>query len=506
MLEVKNLRVFFGDKEIVKSISFSLAPKKITALIGKSGSGKSLTALAIGSLINGAKCDGEIIFAQKNLLNLSEEELCKIRGQDIGFVFQDPNSALNPLHKIGSQISEAIKIHNPKITKRQLQNRIEELLRFVELSSLNSRLDDYPHQISGGQKQRIMLAIALANKPKILIADEPTTALDVVIQKEILDLILRLKNQLNLAVLFISHNLNAVSRIADEILEMRDGKIILNSCKKNNAKTSLNIDEKPVFGEEILAVKNLSVIHQIKKSFWQKEQFYANRNISFSLNSGQNLGIIGESGSGKSTLALALLGLIEARGDIVFFGNESWAKENRNLRRKVQVVFQDPFSSLNPRMKVLDIIEEGLVIHNLPRSNSLENAAESKFLAAEIAQLLQLEADILSRYPHQLSGGQRQRVAIARALILQPKILVLDEPTSALDWETQNEILNLLKNIQKLRQISYIFISHDLGVVAQIADKIAVMKAGEIVEIGDKLQVLQSPQNQYSKSLVDFFV
>jgi microcin C transport system ATP-binding protein len=476
MFQIRNLEILFGEKKIVSDISFELKPKKITALIGNSGSGKSITALAITGLLKNAKIAGEVTFQGKNLLEISESEWCKIRGKEIGFVFQDPNTSLNPLHKIGKQISEAITIHNPQISKKDLNFRISQLLKMVELESFSSRLEDYPHQLSGGQKQRVMIAIALANNPKILIADEPTTALDVAIQNEILNLILRLKNELSLAVLFITHNLKAVKKIADEIIEIKEGntKSLGQKFQEFTEKVSDKISDyfakkKTYIGEEVLSVKNLFVIHKIKKSFFKKENFYANYNISFSLNLGENLGIIGESGSGKSTLALALCNLIKFEGEIKFFGKKTWKENNFELRSQVQIIFQDPFSSLNPRMLVKDIIEEGLVIHHLEGDID------------EIMQKLKLPLDLKNRYPHQLSGGQRQRIAIARALILKPKILILDEPTSALDVATQKEILKLLKEIQTNQKISYILISHDLEVVAEIADKVITMKAGKIL-------------------------
>ncbi len=451
MISVKNLSISFKNTEVVHGISFALSSKKITALVGQSGSGKSITALTLIGLLRGAKVEGEVIFDEKNLTKLSEKDFCKIRGRDIGIVFQDPNTSLNPLHKIGKQIAESIKIHHPKIGKKDLENRVLELLKLVELESLKSRLSDYPHQLSGGQKQRVMIAIALANNPKILIADEPTTALDVRVQNEILDLILRLKNELGLSVLFITHNKRAVARIADEVLEMKDGKIVLTDSA-NPVESSPKALQKSGIqnSEQILSVKNLSVIRG-KKTILS--------NINFDLKQKENLGIIGESGSGKSTLALALCGLNPSQGKIEFFNEKTWQENERELRREVQIVFQDPFSSLNPRMLVKDIIEEGLKIHKI--NGDIDS----------ILKQLHLPLDLKQRYPHQLSGGQRQRVAIARALILNPKILILDEPTSALDATTQNEIVKLLLDIQKQRQICYILISHDMEVVAQIADK-----------------------------------
>jgi ABC-type glutathione transport system ATPase component len=479
-LQIKNLSISFNNHQVLKEFSLHLKSKKITALVGQSGSGKSVTALAILGLLRHAKIDGEIIFDGKNLLNFSEKELCKIRGHEIGFIFQDPQTSLNPLHKIGKQIAEAILIHQPKISKKDLKKRISELLTMVDFKAAISRLDDYPHQFSGGQKQRIMIAIALANNPTILIADEPTTSLDVKTQDEILNLLRRLCDELGMSVLLITHNLRAVKKVADEVVEISAAPV---TEIKNNLRKSLK-------GEEVLNVKNLSVSYK-------KTPIISD--INFSLNSGENLGIIGESGSGKSTLALALCNLIKSEGEIEFFQKNNWKKNERELRRSVQIVFQDPFSSLNPRMTVEEIISEGLIIHgskasfvkgggpelgegsgdlNHP-SQMLKHLIHPLFQRGlevdKILQQLHLSLDLKSRYPHQLSGGQRQRVAIARALILQPKILILDEPTSALDFATQNEILNLLLEIQRSQEISYILISHDLEIIERISDKILTL-------------------------------
>ncbi len=484
ILTVKNLSVSFQNHPTLSGISFQLYPKKITALVGQSGSGKSTVALAITKLVRKAEISGEIIFQGENLLKFSEKKLCTIRGKEIGFIFQDPGASLNPLHPIGKQIAEAITIHNPKISKKNLQSRVVQLLTMVELENFITRLDDYPHQLSGGQKQRVMIAIAMANNPKILIADEPTTALDSVVQNEILELLLRLKNEVGIGILFISHNLRIVKKIADEVIVLNEGKIvergnieeIFSHPKNDYTKLLINAvlkHKRPAKRdptEEILSVKNLSVVYKIRKSFFKKENFYANSNINFSLQAGENLGIIGESGSGKSTMALALCNLISHQGEIIFFGKKTWQKNNFDLHRDIQIIFQDPFASLNPRMTVQNIIEEGLLIHGIYRKID------------PIMDSLHLDLKLKSRYPHELSGGQRQRVAIARALILEPKILVLDEPTSALDVFTQNEILKSLLEIQQRQKISYILISHDLDVVTEIADKIIILRAGQIVE------------------------
>lgn len=446
ILAIKNLAIFFGEKVVLENFSLQLEAQKITALVGESGSGKSSVALAILGLLRSSKIDGEILFEGKDLLKLSEKEFCKIRGRDIGFIFQDPQTSLNPLHKIGSQISEAITIHNPKISKKDLKQRILELLEMVDLKGFAARLNDYPHQFSGGQKQRIMIAIALANNPKILIADEPTTALDSKTQDEILDLLLRLKNELGVAVLLITHNLRVIKKIADEVIEIKSKR------QKNSGEAE--ISKRKILAQDlknILEVSNISIAYE-KKNILE--------NLNFSLKLSENLGIVGASGSGKSTLALALINLVKSSGEIKFFDNKSWKNDEKFLRRNVQIVFQDPFSSLNPKMTVEQIVGEGLKIHGISAS------------VDDILKKLHLELNLKNRYPHQLSGGQRQRVAIARALILRPKILILDEPTSALDFATQNEIINLLLEIQQSGEISYILISHDLEVIERLSHKI----------------------------------
>jgi ABC-type microcin C transport system duplicated ATPase subunit YejF len=400
---------------------------------------------------------------------LQIKNLQKIRGKKIAMIFQDPNTVLNPLHKIGKQIAEAIKIHNPKIANIDLKKRIEELLKMVELSGLNNRLDNYPFQLSGGQKQRVLMAIALANDPQILIADEPTTAIDKNIQIEILNLIKKLSKSHNLSVLLISHNKNFVKNLADEIIEIGEKinpEIIVRSSQFNTENSKNNI---------LLEIKNL----QIK---YQKSIIIQDLNLA--IYQGQNIGIVGQSGSGKSTIVMAIANLIDFKGEINFyFENQlkNWQKNLKYLRKKVQIVFQDPFSSLNPRQKIFDIIAEGLIIHNDKKivKNQFKNFVNDEVL--NVANKLQLPIELLNFYPHQLSGGQRQRVAIARAIILKPQILVLDEPTTALDYQTQNQILKLLINLQKNHPIQYIIISHDHEVIDAMSDKVIEIHDGKII-------------------------
>lgn len=490
MLSIKNLSISFSKNPVVKNISFTLKPGEITTIVGGSGAGKSITALTIAKLLpKSAIAQGEIIFDNQNLLEASEEQLCKIRGEKIGVIFQDPSNSLNPLHKIGRQISEAITIHHPKQSKEKIQKRILELLEMVDLKHFSNRLNHYPHQLSGGQKQRIMLAIALANNPKLLIADEPTTALDSKTQDEIINLLKTLNQKLNLSILFITHNLRVAAGLAQNILVMNDGKIveagstqeIFNNPQNNYTKllvSTVNFKNKNVdlsSEEKVLEVKNLSVKFPIKNNFLGnffgigQKYFYANQNICFNLYKGKTLGIIGHSGSGKSTLALAITNLIKSEGQINFH-NQPITKQS--FRKQIQIIFQDPSGSLNPRMKIGDIVKEGLVVHKIGTSEAQEKMVDKILL--EVG----LKPEIKTLYPHQFSGGQKQRIAIARALILKPEILILDEPTSALDLITQNEILNLLKNLQTSHQLSYLLISHDLEVVGAMAHQIVEIKDG----------------------------
>lgn len=493
MLSVKNLSINFPNTPIVKNISFTLKEGTITAIVGGSGAGKSITALAIAKLLpKKAEAQGKIIFDKQNIIDLSEEELCKIRGKKIGVIFQDPSNSLNPLHKIEKQIAEAITIHNPNQSKENIKKRVLKLLKMVDLENLSNRLDSYPYQLSGGQKQRIMLAIALANNPQLLIADEPTTALDTKTQDEIIKLLTSLNQKLNLSILFITHNLYVATKLAQNILVMSNGEIIEDGTTKEiftnpqNSYTKLlistinfkNKNSDLVNKDRVLEVKNLSVKFPIRNSFFGigQKYFYANKDISFNLYPGKTLGIIGESGSGKSTLALAIAGLTKRDGKIIFKNQvieNLNHKQKTNLRKKIQIIFQDPSSSLNPRMKIGNIIKEGLVVHKTGTKESQEK------LVDEILKEVGLTPKSKTLYPHQFSGGQKQRIAIARALILKPEILILDEPTSALDLITQNEILNLLKKLQNNHQLSYLLISHDLEVVGAMADQVLEIRDGK---------------------------
>jgi len=491
ILAVKNLSISF-DKKVVDDISFDLKEGSITAIVGQSGSGKTISTLAILRLTP-ANIDisGQILFQNQDLLQLTEKDLCKIRGNKISMIFQDPMTSLNPLHTIHKQIAEIIHIHDKKLSKKSIKDRVLELLNLVGLKDWKHRLNAYPHELSGGQRQRVMIAMAIANNVKILIADEPTTALDIKNQDEILELLLDLKQKLNLTILFITHNLRVVQKFADEILVMKEGKII----ERNNTKqlfkspkedyTKLLISSFPKKlqnniknSEKLLEVRNLSVKYSLKTNFFGigNKVFHANDNINFTLNKARTLGIIGQSGSGKSTLALAISNLIKSEGEIIFDSKNIRnlkQKEKNKLRKHIQIIFQDPYSSLNPRMKIKDIVAEGLKIHKFQ--------GDINFEVDKILKEVEIDLSAKEKYPHQFSGGQRQRIAIARSLILKPKLLILDEPTSALDLITQNEILKLLKTLQKSHQISYILISHDLDIINAMCNEIREIKDGVLL-------------------------
>ncbi|RBQ31917.1 microcin ABC transporter ATP-binding protein [Arcobacter sp. FW59] len=518
-LEIKNLTVYINSKVIVDNVDIDINESKTVALIGESGSGKSIIASSILKLLpskSNFKISGNIIFNNNNLLELTEKELLFLRGNKISIIFQEPMSALNPLHTVYNQISEIIMIHNP-IDKPKLKKKVYELLHKVELDKYNNLekiANSYPHELSGGQRQRVMIAIAIANNPKILIADEPTTALDLTIQFQILTLLNKLKDDYNMSMLLITHDLNIVKKFSDYIYVIKNGKILESNTSKeifNNPKNSYtklllskytiqkyyNFENK----KEILSIKKLSVKFPIKKGFFKKivNNFIAVENITFSIFEKECLGIIGESGSGKSTLAAAILKIIKSEGEIKFLGKDLEKLNNndlKKLRADIQIVFQDPFNSLNPRMSIFSIISEGLDIH----TNFSKNIKEK--MVFDILETVGMPKDSIYRYPHEFSGGQRQRIAVARALILKPKLLLLDEPTSALDRQVQFELINLLNTLQDKYNLTYIFISHDLEVIQKICNRVLVMKKGSIIENINTNQLFQSPKQAYTKELV----
>lgn len=523
LLEVSNLSVEFSEpsgrrRRVVDDISFSLPQGKFIALVGESGSGKSVTALSIMRLLSKSKTShpsGSIMFEGKDLLRTPQAELRRIRGNKISMIFQEPLTSLNPLHTIGTQIAESLMLHQ-SLTKKDIKKKILSLLDEVELPSLKNRLNAYPHELSGGQRQRVMIAIALANQPKLLIADEPTTALDVTVQKHILALLQKLQRDHGMTILFITHDLSIVRKMANEVHVMHQGKIVESGEKHvifTNPKHAYTIKllssephgTPPALANEapiLLEVNGLTVNFTILKNFFGKplQSLCAVNQLGFTLKRGETLGVAGESGSGKSTLALAILRLIPSTGNIILLSQRLDLLQGRSLRplrKNMQIIFQDPFSSLNPRMSIAQIIEEGLLAHHIGRSRQ-----ERLELIQNALHEVGLEAEMANRYPHEFSGGQRQRVAIARALVLKPKLIIFDEPTSALDVILQLQIIELLKKLQASHQLSYIFISHDLRVIRALSHRIIIMKDGHVVETGSSDQIFLSPQTPYTKELI----
>lgn len=519
LLSVKNLSLHFTNQAqpIVNNVSLSINKGEMLALVGESGSGKSLTALALMNLLPEGchRQADQITLQEENILALTPLQEFAIRGGKIGMIFQEPMTALNPLHTIEKQISEVLMLHQG-LTATRARKRVLELLHKVQLHQGAELLKRYPHQLSGGQRQRVMIAMALANDPALLIADEPTTALDVTVQAEILKLLKQLQRDMQLGILLISHDLPIVERYADHVAVMQQGRIVEQSCRSElfatpqtdytKALLAAVIDQPaPTPNHEratLLCADKVSVAFPAPPVFLRKRPapFQALDKVCIRVRRGETLGIVGESGSGKSTLAQAILQLLPATGAIKFDGLDVKALRGKALQRwraRCQVVFQDPWSALNPRLTVGQIITEGLAIH----APSLTKPATITRLANMLEQV-DLPNDFQHRYPHELSGGQRQRVAIARALILEPELLILDEPTSALDRSVQFQILTLLKKLQKEKQIAYIFISHDLQVVRAMSHELLVLYEGKVVEQGGTEKIFQQPKNAYTKKLL----
>ena len=515
ILKIENLSVSFGKNDAVKNISFGINKGETVALVGESGSGKSITALATVNLIDqAANISGSVKYCEKEIINSNSKDLRKIRGNDVSFIFQEPMTSLNPLHTIERQLSESLKLHQglkgPKVLEKIL-----DLLAKVGIDEAHKRVTNYPHQLSGGQRQRIMIAMALANKPDLLIADEPTTALDVTIQAQILELLAKIQKSEGMGMLFITHDLSVVRRIADRVCVMKGGEIveegvtneIFESPKHAYTKKLLNAEPsgipRPIIANaaKVIDIKNLRIWFPIVKGILRKVvgNVKAVNNANLNISEGETLGIVGESGSGKTTLALAIMRLISSKGHITFMGKKLDGLTNNQLkpiRREIQMVFQDPYGSLSPRFTIEQIIAEGLDVHNLDEGQNRRKMVENILL--EVG----LEKEMIDRYPHEFSGGQRQRIAIARAMILKPKLLILDEPTSALDMTVQVQIVKLLRDLQIKYSLAYLFISHDLRVIRALSHKVIVMSNGDIVEAGTNKDIFENPKSDYTKQLI----
>jgi microcin C transport system ATP-binding protein len=522
LLEVKDLSVAFrqGGKAslAVDKVSFSLRKGETLALVGESGSGKSVSALSILKLLPYPAAEhpsGSIKFKGKELLSANERELRAVRGNDITMIFQEPMTSLNPLHSVERQIGEILELHQ-NLKGEAARERIISLLTKVGIRDPETRLQDFPHQLSGGQRQRVMIAMALANNPDLLIADEPTTALDVTVQAQILKLLKELQAEFGMALLLITHDLGIVRHMADQVCVMQRGHVVEAGdaktvfAKPQHAYTRMLLSAEPkgqppksdAGAPVVLETKGLKIWFPIKRGFFRKTvgHIKAVDGLDAIVRAGQTLGIVGESGSGKTTLGLAVLRLISSQGPITFQGQRIDgldSGEMRPLRKDMQIVFQDPFGSLSPRLSILQIVEEGLIVQG-----SLKNADERRAHVADALSEVGLDPATMDRYPHEFSGGQRQRIAIARALALNPKFIMLDEPTSALDMSVQAQIVDLLRGLQAKHGLTYLFISHDLKVVRALANDVIVMRNGVAVERGATADIFDHPQTDYTKALI----
>ena len=550
LISIKNLSVQFKTQDLhinaLKGISFDIEKGESLGIVGESGSGKSVTALSIMRLLPQPPAEitqGGIFFHKNDLLKNSERQMRKVRGNHISMIFQEPMTSLNPVFTVGFQIDEALILHQ-KMNKKTAREKSIELLNQVGIADPKGRVNSYPHELSGGQRQRIMIAMAIACKPELLIADEPTTALDVTIQKQIIHLLKELQEKMNMSIMFISHDLGVISEISQRVLVMQKGEIIeenltsnifknprqnytkgLIACRpaldvktarlptvsdftEGRSETALKQlplkKQKTSSGEVLLEVKNLKKYFPLKKSFFGKTLSFVKAvdGVSFEVEKGSTLGLVGESGCGKTTLGRTILQLTQAESGEVFYNNVNLFKINKKelkaMRRKMQIIFQDPYASLNPRMTVGNSIMEPMIIHKL-WPNKTERIERVEHLLEQVG----LNKDMKSRYPHEFSGGQRQRICIARAIAIEPEFIVCDESVSSLDVSIQAQILNLLKDLQDKLNLTYIFISHDLAVVKFISDKIAVMNQGKIVEYNDSEKLYINPQNPYTKKLLE---
>lgn len=523
LLSVQDLSIAFKGyaqsiSQVVSNINFDIDEQETLALVGESGSGKSITSLSILRLLRKEQViypTGDILFEGKSLLHAPEKQLRKIRGNQISMIFQEPMVSLNPLHTVEKQLYEVLSLHRG-MRRNEARSEILQYLDRVGIKEPKNRLSAYPHQLSGGERQRVMIAMAILTHPKLLIADEPTTALDVSVQAQIIQLLKELKTELNMSMLFISHNLAIVKKLADKVAVMQQGKIVEYNNKQriflrpqhNYTQTLLNAEPSgepmplPEIPGILLNVNRLNVEVITQKRLFSSKKKKIVDNVGFTLHQGETVGIVGESGSGKSTTALAILRLIKSQGDILFDSHPIQNLSGKKLlpfRSRIQVVFQDPFSSLNPRFNVEQIISEGLLTHKKLSKKECEQAV------IDIMSEVGLEPNMRFRNPMEFSGGQRQRIAIARALILQPELLILDEPTSSLDHTTQQQIINLLKSLQEKYQLSYLFISHDLGVIYSMCHQVVVMQDGRVIEQGAREKIFFEPENEYTKTLLSFW-
>jgi microcin C transport system ATP-binding protein len=521
LLRVRDLSVAFhqpsGTSLAVDRITFEIKRGECVALVGESGSGKSVSALSVLKLLpypTASHPTGSIHFKGRELLTLSENEIRNIRGNDISIIFQEPMTSLNPLHTIEAQIGEILQLHSG-IRGPMARARTLELLTQVGIPEPETRLASYPHQLSGGQRQRVMIAMALANEPDLLIADEPTTALDVTVQAQILTLLAEIRARLGMSLLFITHDLGIVRRIADVVCVMNNGKIVEQGPVEQVFRTPQHPYTRDLLAAEpkpdpapprpgspvVMSTDNLKVWFPVKRGLLRKTVGHVKAvdGVSLKVRKGETLGVVGESGSGKTTLGLALLRLISSNGPIVFLGKDIQGlrfKEMRPIRRDMQIVFQDPFGALSPRMSVGDIIAEGLTVHQRGLS-----AAERETRVIKALKDVDLNPATRFRYPHEFSGGQRQRISIARALVLEPDFIVMDEPTSALDMLLQAQMVDLLRELQRKRDLTYLFISHDLRVVASLASHLIVMRHGKVVEEGAAADLFKNPKSDYTRAL-----
>ena len=521
LLDVRDLSVAFhqpsGDTIAVNHVSFSIQRGQCVALVGESGSGKSVSALSVLKLLpypTASHPSGSILFNGRDLLTMSEREMRGIRGNDISIIFQEPMTSLNPLHTIESQIGEVLQLHHG-VGGQMARSRTLELLTQVGIPEPQTRLNSYPHQLSGGQRQRVMIAMALANEPDLLIADEPTTALDVTVQAQILALLAEIRKRLGMSLLFITHDLGIVRRIADVVCVMNGGKIVeqgpveevFTAPKHPYTRALLAAEPKPdpapprPESPVVISTDDLKVWFPIKRGLLRSTvgHIKAVDGVSLSVRKGETLGVVGESGSGKTTLGLALLRLISSDGPIVFLGSQIQGlrfQEMRPFRRDMQIVFQDPFGALSPRMSIGDIVAEGLSVHQKSLSQT-----EREARVIQALRDVGLDPATRFRYPHEFSGGQRQRISIARAVVLEPNFVVLDEPTSALDMLFQAQMVDLLRELQRRRDLTYMFISHDLRVVASLASHLIVMRDGKVVEEGAAADLFKRPQTDYTRAL-----